>query len=68
MLQFTVVGPTVSLVARVQRLTRDHGTDLIVTVRAALDPRFALCPLPESELRGFTEPARLHAVEHFAAP
>jgi len=69
LLQFTVVGPTVSLAARVQRLTREYGTDLLVTeaVRSALDPRFALRPLPPSELRGFREPVALYAVERFTA-
>ncbi len=68
LLQFTVVGPTVSIAARVQRLTREYGTDLIVTeaVRSALDPRFELRELPASELRGFAEPVGLYAVEGFA--
>lgn len=68
LLQFTVVGPTVSLGARVQRATREQGVDLILTeaVRAALDPRFELRLLPPSELRGFAEPIALYAVERFA--
>jgi adenylate cyclase len=67
LVQFTVVGSTVTIAARVQDLTRAHGVDILATqpVRAALDPRFALRPLPPGVLRGIAEPMPIWAVEDF---
>jgi class 3 adenylate cyclase len=67
LLQFTVVGRTVNVAARVQGLTRDHGSDVLATesVRALLDPRFALRPLPPARARGIAEPVHIFAVEGF---
>ena len=58
LMQFTVVGTVVSVAARVQTLTREHGVDVLVTADAerALDPRFARRPLPPSALKGISEP------------
>jgi adenylate cyclase len=67
LLQFTVVGTTVSVAARVQGLTRQHGVDVLVTqpVRDALDPRFATRPLPPASLKGIAEPVATHALIDF---
>jgi len=63
--EFTVVGRTVNVAARVQDLTRDHPADVIVTetVRATLDPRFVLRPLPPARAKGLAEPVAIFAVE-----
>ncbi len=67
LVQFTVVGATVSVAARVQELTRDHGVDVIVThaVREALDPRFVARTLPPGVVRGIAEPLRIYSVAGF---
>ena len=68
LLQFTVVGRTVNVAARVQALTREHGCDILVTesLRAVLDPRFELRPLPPAQPRGLAEPVQIFAVEGYA--
>jgi len=64
LMQFTVVGTVVSVAARVQALTREHGIDVLVTADAqrALDPRFALRALPPSALKGISEPVATFAL------
>ena len=54
LMQFTVVGTVVSVAARVQALTREHGVDVLLTadVQRALDPRFALRALPPERAEG----------------
>jgi len=49
---------------RVQALTREHDVDMLITpsVQRALDPRFALHPLPPRELKGIAEPVATFAV------
>jgi adenylate cyclase len=70
LMEFTVVGATVNLAARVQSLTRDHDGRILVTaaVSAALDPRFRLRPLGEVGVKGVREPVRVVAVDGFALP
>jgi class 3 adenylate cyclase len=65
LMEFTIVGRTVNVAARVQDLTRRLGADVIVTeaLREKLAPRFALRPLPDSEVKGVAEPLRIHAVD-----
>lgn len=65
LMQFTVVGTVVSVAARVQGLTREHGVDVLVTgaVQRALDPRFALRALPPRPLKGISEPVDTFALE-----
>jgi adenylate cyclase len=65
LMEFTIVGRTVNVAARVQDLTRRLDADLIVTedLRAKLAPHFALRPLPDSTVKGVSEPLRIHAVD-----
>ncbi|MFI5315398.1 MAG: adenylate/guanylate cyclase domain-containing protein [Myxococcota bacterium] len=58
LMQFTVVGTVVTVAARVQTLTRQHGVDILLTgeVQRALDPRFGLRALPPNALKGISEP------------
>jgi class 3 adenylate cyclase len=67
-MEFTLIGRTTNLAARVQGLTRVLGVDVLVTreVRDALDSRFALRPLAAAEVKGIAEPVELFAVEGFA--
>ncbi|HTO71472.1 MAG TPA: adenylate/guanylate cyclase domain-containing protein [Myxococcota bacterium] len=64
LMQFTVVGNVVSVAARVQALTREHGVDVLVTAAAkqALDPRFQLRALPPAALKGIAEPVATFAL------
>ncbi len=62
--EYTVVGPTLNLAARVQALTREHGCDILLTesVREQLDPRFRLTPMPAAAVKGIAEPVVTYAV------
>jgi adenylate cyclase len=65
LLEFTVIGSPVNLASRVERLTREHGADVLITgaARAQLDPRFRLRELPPVVLRGASKPSEIFAVE-----
>jgi class 3 adenylate cyclase len=67
---FTVVGDTVNTAARVEQLTRMHGTDVLITqaVREKLDSRFVLRELPPAPVKGKELPVVTYAVEGLAAP
>jgi class 3 adenylate cyclase len=45
LVEYGVIGSTVNVAARVERLTRVHGVDILVTdaVRATIDGRFSAC-------------------------
>ena len=62
--EYTVVGPTLNLAARVQALTREHGCDILLTesVREQLDPRFELTPMRAVPVKGIAEPVVTYAV------
>src|SRR5262249_39295550 len=64
LLEFTVIGRTVNLASRVERLTRVHAADILITaeVRAGLDPRFPLQELPARAVHGVAEPVVTWAV------
>jgi len=65
LVEYGVIGQTVNLASRVEGLTRLHGVDILVTdaVRAALDHRFRLRPLPAVEVKGVPGPVATFAVE-----
>lgn len=61
---FTVIGDPVNTASRVEQLTRETGTDLLITgaTHAALDGDGAgWKELPEMELEGKREPVRVYA-------
>jgi adenylate cyclase len=68
LMEFTVVGATVNLAARVQALTRDHDERVLVTaaVSSTLDPRFRLRPLGDVSVKGVRDPVAVVAVDGFA--
>jgi len=65
LMEFTVIGHTVNLASRVERLTRVHGVDIAVTdvIRDALDPEIVLRALPPTPVPGVAEPVLAFAVE-----
>jgi class 3 adenylate cyclase len=62
--EYTVIGRTVNLAARLQALTREHDVDILVTdaVRQTLDPRFEVRALPPQTIKGIAEPVQTYAV------
>lgn len=58
LVEYGVIGSAVNLAARVEDLTRTHDVDILVTdaVRAALDRRFTLRPMPPTPVRGMSAP------------
>lgn len=67
LLEFTVIGGTVNRAARVERLTRTHNVPILLTdaVRAQLDPRFQLDPMPPTPVHGVGEPIATWALRGF---
>jgi class 3 adenylate cyclase len=63
-MEYDFVGRTVNLAARVQTLTRTHRVDILITeaLRAELDPRFVLTPMPAELVKGFAEPVVTYSV------
>lgn len=64
-MEYAFVGRTVNLAARVQALTRTHQVDILVTeaLRAELDTRFVLAPMPAEPVKGIAEPVVTYAVQ-----
>ena len=65
LVEYGVVGNVVNVASRVERLTRTHGVDVLVTeaARAALDQRFRLRAMPPVEVKGVAAPLATFAVE-----
>jgi adenylate cyclase len=63
--EYGVIGRTVNVAARVEELTRVHGTDLLVTeaVRDRCDPRFRLRAFPPAAAKGLPTPIVTFAVD-----
>ena len=63
--KFGVVGDTINVAARVERLTRELAVDLLITeeVRSALDARFRLRAMPALTVKGKLDPLKTYLVE-----
>jgi adenylate cyclase len=63
--EYAVVGGPVNVAARVEGLTREYQTDILLTedLKQTLDPRFALRRVASAELRGIARPLTVFAVE-----
>jgi adenylate cyclase len=68
LMEFTVVGRTINLAARIQDLTRTHDADIIVSdsIHEALDPRFRTRPLPPCRVKGVADEIVIHGVDDWA--
>ncbi len=67
LMQFTVVGTTVNMAARLQQLTRGQSADILLTeaVREQLDARFQLARAGALTLRGISQPVETWALVRF---
>ena len=67
--KFGVVGDTINVASRVERLTRELAVDLLITeeVRSQLDTRFQLRAMPALTVKGKLEPLKTYLVEGVAA-
>lgn len=67
LMEYGVIGSAVNVAARVERLTRLHGVDILITdaVRTALDDRFEVRPMPPADVKGVAAPVPTFAVERF---
>ncbi|MCC6523272.1 MAG: adenylate/guanylate cyclase domain-containing protein [Polyangiaceae bacterium] len=65
LVEFTVIGDTVNVAARVESATRAHDVDILVTneVKEKLDGRVRLRALPPARVKGKPEPIPIWAVE-----
>lgn len=62
--EFAFVGRAVNVAARIQGLTRDFGTDIIVSdrLKEVIAPTFDTTALPDTAVKGVAEPLRIHAL------
>jgi class 3 adenylate cyclase len=67
LVEYGVIGSPVNVAARVERLTRVHAVDVLVTdaVRTALDERFRLRAMPPAEVKGVAGTLATYAVDGF---
>ncbi len=63
-LSYTLVGDTVNIASRIQELNKDFGTDILIssTTYAALTNNLKLEKLPDTPIRGKSEPVELYKV------
>jgi class 3 adenylate cyclase len=68
LIEYGVIGSVVNVASRVERLTRTHDVDVLVSdaAREALDKRFRLRAMPGVEVKGVAAPLVTFAVEGFA--
>jgi adenylate cyclase len=66
--KYGVVGDPINVASRVERLTRVHGVDVLITeaVRDGLGGRFRLRAMPAMQVRGKAEPIATFFVEGLA--
>lgn len=69
LVEYGLIGAAVNTTARVEKLTRTHDVDILVTaaVQEVLDRRFQLRAMAAATLRGISEPVQTYAVDGFEA-
>ncbi len=68
--EFTVMGRTINVAARVQTLTREHGVDILLTedLHRTLDPQFVIAEIGPATLRGIQDPITVYSVQGYTGP
>ena len=63
--KFGVVGDPINVAARVETLTREHNTDILITkeIMAELDERFLLSEMPPTMVKGKSKPIITYRVD-----
>lgn len=63
--KFGVVGDPINVAARVEALTREHDTDILITekIKTDLDNRFVLKKMPPTKVKGKSKPITTYIVE-----
>jgi adenylate cyclase len=63
-LSYALVGDAVNLASRIQDLTKDAGTDILIsaTTRGALDSDVTVTPLPAARVKGRSAEVEVFAV------
>jgi adenylate cyclase len=64
LMEFTAIGDSVNVAARIESLTRQHEVDILLSedVRRDLDDRFMLQPLTPMAIKGKTDPIATYAL------
>ncbi len=67
-MEYTAIGDTVNLAARLETATKELGADIVVSEQTygAIRPLFRWRPLGDAQVKGRTEPVRTYAVEGVA--
>jgi len=61
---YSLIGDTVNMASRIQGLTKDFKTDILVSqaIQQRLKDRFDFSPLPETRVKGKLEPIRVYSL------
>ncbi|MBU0970897.1 MAG: adenylate/guanylate cyclase domain-containing protein, partial [Proteobacteria bacterium] len=63
---YSLIGDTVNLASRIQDLTKELHTDILVSeaVQCLLVEEYEFCPMPEIRVKGKADPIRVFSVGH----
>jgi adenylate cyclase len=67
-MEFTAIGDSINLAARLEQATRDHGADILVSqyTDVAARSRFPFEPSGEISIKGKTESVRTYTIRNLA--
>ncbi|WDP84456.1 MAG: hypothetical protein HUN05_04250 [Desulfobacter sp.] len=61
---YSLIGDTVNLASRIQDLTKEFKTDILVSedIRYALKGKYSFTPMPEASVKGKEDPVRVYSL------